>query len=95
MQWKGVSKMRQKKIFFLLIVLSILFFYTINLNTIPENIIIFQNQKLEIGSFKGINIDGDEIEEKNQLFSKLTSIKGDVLGEIKLRINAFGKVPLK
>jgi stage IV sporulation protein B len=90
--------MRQKKIFFLLIVFTILFFYTINLNTIPEKIILFQNQKLEIGSLRGINIDsekGEKTEEKNQLFSKLTSIDGDVLGEIKLKINAFGKVPLK
>jgi stage IV sporulation protein B len=87
--------MRQKKIFLLIIVLTILLFYTINLNTIPENIILFQNQRLEIGSLRGINIDGEKVEEKNQLFSKLTSIKCDVLGEIKLNIKAFGKVPLK
>jgi stage IV sporulation protein B len=89
------SKLRQKKIFFLLIVFTILFFYTINLNTIPEKIILFQNQKLEIGSLRGLNIEGEKVEEKSHLFSKLTSIKSDVLGEIKLNINAFGKVPLK
>ena len=53
--------MKLKKSVFLIIMFTILFIYTTNVDKIPSNIILFQNQDYEISYMKGINIEGDSI----------------------------------
>lgn len=82
--------MRQKKIFFLIVLFTIFFAYITNIEKIPENITLYQDEEYEIGYLKGIEIDGDNIEKSNNLFNKLVTIKANILGDLKLNLSALG-----
>lgn len=82
--------MRQKKIFFLIVLFTIFFVYITNIEKIPENITLYQDEEYEIGYLKGIEIDGDNIEKKNSFFNKLVTIKANILGDLKLNLSALG-----
>ena len=82
--------MRQKKIFFLIVLFTIFFAYITNIEKIPENITLYQDEEYEIGYLKGIEIDGDNIEKKNSFFNKLVTIKANILGDLKLNLSALG-----
>lgn len=82
--------MRQKNIFFLIVLFTIFFAYITNIEKIPENITLYQDEEYEIGYLKGIEIDGDNIEKKNSFFNKLVTIKANILGDLKLNLSALG-----
>ena len=82
--------MRQKKIFFLIVLFTIFFAYITNIEKIPENITLYQDEEYVIGYLKGIEIDGDNIEKKNSFFNKLVTIKANILGDLKLNLSALG-----
>lgn len=82
--------MRQKKIFFLIVLFTIFFAYITNIEKIPENITLYQDEEYEIGYLKGIEIDGHNIEKKNSFFNKLVTIKANILGDLKLNLSALG-----
>lgn len=84
--------MKLKKSVFLIIMFTILFIYTTNVDKIPSNIILFQNQDYEISYMKGINIEGDSISVADNLFRNLAKIKSDYIGEDKLTLSVFGGV---
>ena len=84
--------MKFKKSVFLIIMFTILFIYTTNVDKIPSNIILFQNQDYEISYMKGINIEGDSISVADNLFRNLAKIKSDYIGEDKLTLSVFGGV---
>ena len=67
--------MRQKKIFFLIVLFTIFFAYITNIEKIPENITLYQDEEYEIGYLKGIEIDGDNIEKKNSFFNNCFRMK--------------------
>lgn len=87
--------MRQKKVFLIILVLTILLVYITNIYTIPENIILLQNEEYKISYFKGIEVDGQNVQKENNFFKKLASIKSDVLGSMDLKVKAFGFIPVK
>ncbi len=82
--------MRQKKIFFLIVLFAIFFAYITNIEKIPENITLYQDEEYEIGYLKGIEIDGDNIEKEDNFFNKLVTIKANILGDLKLNLSALG-----
>lgn len=82
--------MKLKKSVFFIIMFTILFIYTTNIDKIPSNIILFQNQDYEISYMKGINIEGKGISVADNLFSKLAKIKSNDVGEDKLTLSVFG-----
>ena len=84
--------MKLKKSVFLIIMFTILFIYTTNVDKIPSNIILFQNQDYEISYMKGINIEGDSISVADNLFRNLAKVKSDYIGEDKLTLSVFGGV---
>ena len=49
--------MKRIKQVFLVIILSILLAYVTNIDTIPNNIILFENEKINIATLFGINIE--------------------------------------
>ena len=84
--------MKFKKSVFFIIMFIILFIYTTNIDKIPSNIILFQNQDYEISYMKGINIEGDRVSVADNLFRNFAKIKSNDIGEDKLTLSVFGGV---
>lgn len=84
--------MKLKKPVFFIIMFTILFIYTTNIDKIPNNIVLFQNQNYEISYMKGINIEGDGVSVVDNLFRNFAKIKSDYIGEDKLTLSVFGGV---
>ncbi len=82
--------MRQKKFFFLILLFAIFFAYITNIEQIPKNITLFQNEKYQIEYLKGIEIDGENIEEKENFLNKLITVNTDIIGDIELKLSALG-----
>lgn len=87
--------MKNNKKYFLLIVLTISLIYITNITSIPENIIIFQNEKYEIDYLKGFNIYGAEEENEKSLIEKFCTINSKIIGETELKLTALGILPIK
>lgn len=84
--------MRQKKFFFLIILFAIFFAYITNIEQIPKNITLFQNEKYQLEYLKGIEIDGENIEKEENFFKKLATINTEVIGNIELKLSALGGI---
>lgn len=84
--------MRQKKIFFLIILFAIFYAYITNIEKIPENITLFQNEKYQIGYLKGIEIEGNNVEEQDNFWNKLVTINTEVIGDLELKLSTLGGV---
>ncbi len=84
--------MKFKKSVFFIIMFTILFIYTTNIDKIPSNIILFQNQDYEISYMKGINIEGNKISVADKQFRNFAKIKSNDIGEDKLTLSVFGGV---
>ena len=82
--------MRQKKIFFLIILFAIFFAYITNFEKIPKNITLFQNEKYQIGYLKGIEIEGNGLEKKEGFWNKLATINTDFIGNLELKLSTLG-----
>lgn len=82
--------MRQKKFFFLIIVFAIFFAYMTNIEKIPKNITLFQNEKYQIEYLKGLEIEGDDIEKQDSFFKKLATINTNAIGDIELKLSTLG-----
>ena len=82
--------MRQKKIFFLIILFAIFFAYITNIEKIPENITLFQNEKYQIGYLKGIEIEGESLEKKDNFWNKLATINTEFIGNLELKLSTLG-----
>ena len=82
--------MRQKKIFFLIILFAIFYAYITNIEKIPENITLFQNEKYQIGYLKGIEIEGNNIEEQDNFWNKFVTINTEVIGDLELKLSTLG-----
>lgn len=78
--------MKFKKSFFLLILLSIIFVYITNISSIPEKLILFQNEDYELNLLNGIEI--AESDEKNKIAT-------NIIGNIELKLKALGIIPVK
>ena len=79
--------MNFKKNFFLLIVLTIIFVYITNISSIPENLVLFQNENYQIQLLKGIELKDESM--------KNGKIQTDFIGKLKLKLTALGIIPIK
>ena len=82
--------MRQKKIFFLIIVFAIFFAYMTNIEKIPKNITLYQNEKYQVKYLKGIEIEGSNIVTEENFWNKLATINTDIIGDIELKLSSLG-----
>lgn len=87
--------MKHQKILFLVVLFAILFVYITNIDKIPEEIILFQDENYELNYLKGIEIEGERITEVESFFKKLAKIKSEIVGTEKLTLSAFGGVMKK
>ena len=87
---KGDKSMSHKKIFFLIVLFTVLYIYMTNFDKIPEKIVLFQNEEYEINHLKGIDIEGNKVSNKDNFFSKLTKIESSNAGNSRLKLSALG-----
>ena len=87
--------MKQKNIFFLIVLFAILYVYITNIDKIPDEIILFQDENYELNYLRGIDIEGENISVAESFFNKLAKIRSDLVGEEKLTLSAFGGVMKK
>ena len=60
--------MNQKRILLLVVLFTILFVYITNIDKIPDEIVLFQNEKYELNYLKGINVFGDTFRKQHVAF---------------------------
>ena len=87
--------MNQKRILLLVVLFTILFVYITNIDKIPDEIVLFQNENYELNYLKGINIEGKNITTAESFFNRLAKIKSEIVGQDKLTLTAFGGVMKK
>lgn len=99
--------MNFKKNFFLLIVLTIIFVYITNISSIPENLVLFQNENYKMNLLKGFELETDTFLQETGNIQKASyeipkkfventnQIKTDWIGTIKLKLTALGIIPIK
>ena len=81
--------MKRKNLFLLIVLFAIFFAYITNIEKIPNNITLYQNEKLEIGHLKGLKIDGEKISTKDNFWNKLVTVRTDMIGKIELKLSAL------
>lgn len=84
--------MKNKKIFFLIVLFTVLYIYTTNIDKIPEKIVLFENEDYLINHLKGIDIKGNSISTVDKLFNKLSKVESDTTGNVNLKLSALGGV---
>ena len=84
-----------RKIFIVSFLILILIYVT-NITSIPENIILFQGERLSINTVLGVSLKNKNIEEYEavQTSSSITTDTTKV-GKIDFKLNLFGGIPLK
>ncbi len=87
--------MKTKKIFFLIVLFTVLYLYITNIDKIPEEIVLFQNENYEINYLKGINIEGENTSDRESFFNRITKVKSNFVGNNKLTLSAFGGIMKK
>ena len=87
--------MKTKKIGFLVILFAVLFLYITNIDKIPDEIVLFQNENYEINYLKGIDIEGENILARDSFLNKIEKVKSNFVGNNKLTLSAFGGIMKK
>ena len=87
--------MKTKKIGFLVILFAVLFLYITNIDKIPDEIVLFQNENYEINYLKGIDIEGENISARDSFLNKIAKVKSNLVGNNKLTLSAFGGIMKK
>ena len=101
--------MNQKiKIFFLslsILFLQVLLVYVVNITSMPESIILFQNETLSLRtapgitlqtkSYHNINLDTTETEETIEASSQVENAEDNFVGKVEMTANLFGIVDVK
>ena len=87
--------MKTKKIGFLVVLFAVLFLYITNIDKIPDEIVLFQNENYEINYLKGIDIEGENISARESFLNKIAKVKSNLVGNNKLTLSAFGGIMKK
>ncbi len=80
---------------FVIFVLLIIFTYTVNITSIPKNIILFQGESLNLNTLLGISLKQEESYKAMQTSSTIGKSVSENTGKIKLSLNLFNSIPLK
>lgn len=76
-----------------------IYIYICNITMIPDNIVIFQGEELNLKTIYGLSINQDKTNSSNytamQTSTQLTQKVGDSIGNVNLSLELFGTIPLK
>ncbi len=78
--------------------LILIFIYVTNITSIPDNIILFQGERLNIPTLVGVSLKSNNQIEKEQTVQTSSSIleaNTDKIGKLNFKLNLFGRIPLK
>lgn len=93
--------MKKIKVTFLISILLILLIYVSNITSLPDNLILFQGEKINLKTAFGlsfsINHEEDKLTEKYEVLQTSTAIQTseDYTGKVSINLNLFGKIPVK
>ncbi len=93
--------MKKFKIIFLISILLILLIYVSNITSLPDNLILFKGEEINLKTAWGLSISNNNLENKiNQKYevmqtSTLLQTDKDYIGKTSVRLNLFGKIPVK
>ena len=83
--------------FLIITILLLIFIYVCNITLMPNNIILLQGERLDVKAIFGVSIyekiygDGQTL----QASSNINKNSVDKVGKIDLRLNLFGRIPVK
>ena len=91
--------MKKIKIYLLLIIAIIALIYASNITAIPDSIILFQGEKMQLNTVLGIQIkernsQNEEIVEASSSLNE-KNIISEKTGEVELELSLLGSIPLK
>lgn len=93
--------MKKIKVTFLISILLILLIYVSNITSLPDNLILFQGEKINLKTAFGLsfstNHEEDKLTEKYEVLQTSTAIQTskDYTGKVSINLNLFGKIPVK
>lgn len=93
--------MKKIKVTILISILLILLIYTSNITSIPDNLVLFQGEKINLKTVFGLSISTANIEDKlngnYEVMQTSTSVKSNenYTGKVSVSLNLFGKIPVK
>ena len=87
--------MKNKKmipiIFFLLIILA----YVTNISAIPDSIILFKNEELNLGNIAGVTVNIKNNQEYEAIQTSVNTSNVEVADEVTLELSLFNTIPVK
>ena len=91
--------MKKIKIYLLLIIAIIALIYASNITAIPDSLILFQGETLQLNTVLGIQIkeknsQNEEIVEASSSLNEKNIISEET-GEVELELSLLGSIPLK
>ena len=93
--------MKNFKFIFLISILLVLLIYVSNITSLPDNLILFQGEKINLKTVLGLSFSVDKSQDKlkanYEVLQTSTAIqtKEDYIGKAKVNLNLFGKIPVK
>lgn len=85
-----MKRRNQKYLVLFVMMFTILFVYSTNLDKLPSEIILFQNQNYEIKYMKGIKLEGKNLAIKNSPLRRCAKICSDTIGKDTITMSVFG-----
>ena len=93
--------MKKTKIIFLISILLIILIYVSNITSLPDNLILFKGEEINLKTAWGLSIANNNLENNlNQTYevmqtSTLLQTNKDYTGKTSVSLNLFGKIPVK
>lgn len=77
--------------------LILVLIYVTNITSIPNNIVLFQGESLNLNTVLGVNLENKSVLEENNKTIQTSSTISDTnkIGKIDYKLNLFGGIPLK
>lgn len=99
------TKVRRLKLFFMLVILLLIYIYTCYITFLPDHVILFQGEELNLGDMAGIRLEQKSKSSPNLqdiADSEITPVSTGIVdgttqqvGQLEVSLNLFGKIPLK
>ena len=87
--------MKKIKKFTIIFILTIIYAYAINITNIPNSIILFQGENLNLKTMLGITIKSNTEYSAMQASTSLNEALSKQSGKTKISLNLFGNIPVK
>ncbi len=87
--------MKNKKIIPIIFFLLVLLIYVTNITAIPNNIILFKNEELNLGNIAGVTVNVKENKDYTAIQTSANSKDVDISEKVTLQVSLFNAIPVK